>query len=420
VVLPYLLRVSLAQIARYRAQSALVILGVAIGIANIIVLISMTDIGRRQTTNLIEDFGARVLIITPFIDLSSGAISIFSQANNSGHLGNEVYAALQQSPALASRPGAKPGEPESRQVSAMLQLGAHVSAEGAEPWFTTIAGATPQVYDFADLELADGRWLAGADNAQSANVAVLGSVARAQLFPDTEPIGRNIRLKDADFKVVGLLLPRGNLGMEEADNRIYLPLTSLQRIFEFPGMHGILARYREGLSEQEAVTQVKAALAAALPADTPLDETVSVFTIKEATKLMDSTLGIFRSVLLGVASIALLVAGIGIMNVMLIRVLRRRMEIGLRRAVGASRRTIVVQFLFESTMQAIAGALVGISLGLTGLAVFCVYADWEFYVSPSTVLLAVLFALAVGVLFGSYPAWRAARVDPIASLRYEM
>jgi putative ABC transport system permease protein len=418
-VFRYLLRVSLSQIGRYRAQSALVILGVAIGIANIIVLISMTDLGRRQTVNLINDFGANVLIITPFIDLSSGAISLFSQANNSGYIDNEVYEALLDSEVLAPREGAPEDAQEQRQVSALLQLGAHVS-RGEETWFTTAAGATPQVQDFGDLDLDTGRWITEADCENATTVAVLAVTAAAELFGDADPVGQTIMIKEREFTVVGLLRPKGSMGMEEADNRIYVPLCTLQELFEFPGIHGILARYRRGLREDDAVAQVKRELAAALPEGAAIEDEVSVFTAKEATKLMDSTLGIFRAVLIGVASIALLVAGIGIMNVMLIRVLRRRMEIGLRRAVGASRRVIVAQFLVESTLQAMLGAAAGIAVGCVGLAVFCDYADWEFYLSPTTVLMAVLFALGVGVAFGCYPAWRAARVDPIASLRHEM
>ncbi|MDQ3022933.1 MAG: FtsX-like permease family protein, partial [bacterium] len=197
------------------------------------------------------------------------------------------------------------------------------------------------------------------------------------------------------------------------------PLSAAQDMFEFDGVHGILARYRQGLNEEDAITKVNAEIAEALPESNSVEETVSIFTVHEATKLMDSTLGIFYTVLLGVASIALIVAGIGIMNVMLIRVLRRRGEIGLRRAVGATTQGIVNQFMIESAVQALVGAVLGLIIGAAGLAVFSQIADWPFYISPRTLLIAIAFGGMVGVIFGAYPAWTAARVDPIKSLRFE-
>jgi putative ABC transport system permease protein len=414
-VLRYFFTTALQQMLRYKLQSLLVVLGVAIGIANIILLMSMTDMGRRQTLGLLEDFGARVLIIVPYVDLSSGPLSVFSQANASGHLPMEVYTALFEVPELAPREDGGAG----RQVSAMLPLSAHVSAD-AHSWFTVVAGTTEQVQRFGQLEVEAGRWISDADTETAANVAVLGLTARNELFPAGDVLGKTISIRGEEFTVVGTLKHKESNGFEENDNRVFIPLTKAQQLFGLHAVQGILVRYREGLSADEATEAVRTAMASALGPDENIDEVASIFTIKEATRLMDNTLSIFRTVLLGVASIALIVAGIGIMNVMLIRVLRRRTEIGLRRAVGATTRSIVSQFILESAVQALVGALVGLLIGGGGLFGFSLFADWEFYISPRTILIAVGFGAAVGVAFGAYPAWTAARVDPITSLRYEM
>jgi putative ABC transport system permease protein len=398
---------------RYFAQTSLVVLGVGIGVANIILLMSMTDMSRRQTLGLLEQFGARVLIIMPFVDLAAGPTALFSQANNSGHLPGVVYQALRTSPSVSI--DEESGE---HQASAMLALSAHVTAP-AESWFTTVAGATAQVDEFGGFELAAGRWISLEDEQQQARRAVLGYLAEKELFKHGSAVGQNIRIKGQEYEVIGVLKHKASTALEENDKRVFIPLSTAQELFQFDGVHGVLARYRHGMDEDAAIAAVRGDIAAVLPEGASVDDTVSIFTVHEATKLMDRTLGIFRTVLLGVASIALVVAGIGIMNVMLIRVLRRRGEIGLRRAVGATTRSIVGQFIIESAVQALTGALVGLVIGAVGLGVFASVSDWTFYISPRTLLIAVSFGGMVGVLFGAYPAWTAAKVDPIKSLRFE-
>jgi putative ABC transport system permease protein len=232
-------------------------------------------------------------------------------------------------------------------------------------------------------------------------------------------VGRQLLIKEDVYTIIGVTNEREKIGMEDLNDRVFMPLGNLQRVSGFSGIQGFMLRFRDDLREDQALARVREIIAGALPEGELLEESVSVFTIKEATRLVDSTVSIFRAVLWGIGSIALLVAGIGIMNVMLIRVLQRRTEIGLRRACGAPRRGIVLQFIIESSVQALFGALFGVPLGLAGVATFCRYSDWDFYVAPLTIFLAISFAVGIGVLFGAYPAYRAAMVDPIQSLRSE-
>jgi putative ABC transport system permease protein len=405
-VLAYLTRLALSQLRRYAAQSVLAMLGVAIGVANIVMLISITDIGRRATTGLIEDFGANLIFVAPYFDLNGGPLSSDWMADAAAHLPDSVRATVSAMPQIQT-------------VSAVLLLPGW-AVHGAKDWFTSFQGTDGNYSALRGQKVVEGRNLTQADLDAKAHVALLGETVRRELFGDAPCLGQQVELKGQPFTVVGVLEKKGRFGVEDIDNRLNIPLTTMQELFQFDGVTGLMARYRAGLSEQQAQAAIKAALAATLKPGESLDETYTVFTIKEANGMMDNTLGIFREVLLGIASIALLVAGIGIMNVMLIRVLQRRREIGVRRAVGASRRSILVQFLSEAVVLALLGALAGTLLGVAGVWAYCQYTHWQPYVSPVTLACGALYSAALGMLFGAYPALRAATLDPIVCLRSEM
>jgi ABC-type antimicrobial peptide transport system permease subunit len=467
-LLGYFTTLALAQAWRYRLQTLLIVLAVGIGIANVIVLISMTDLGRRQTMGLIKDFGARVILVTPFIDFSGGPFAMFSPANTNGFLPPGLLEAVQKSSVID--PGEKGGACSMLILPSNVELLPENAPADAQPsgdlpaHYSTLAGVTHDFINLGGTSVVAGRWLTPEETASGAKVVCLGSTplkilfgpqreshkiseaveaegqeekqadaeaaaaakkreaeireAREAIDPKTA-LGREVLIRGERYTVVGVMIERGKIGFEDVDDRVFIPLPQLQELSGYDGTQLLMLRYREGLKEADAMAEVKSALAAALPEGEALEDSVSVFTIKEATRLVDSTVAIYRAVLWGIGSIALLVAGIGIMNVMLIRVLQRRTEIGLRRACGAPRRSIIQQFIIEASVQALAGALLGVPLGLFGVALFCRYSEWEFYVAPFTIILAISFAAAIGVVFGAYPAARAARVDPIQSLRSE-
>ena len=402
-MLSYLASGAIRQTMRFGLQSALAVLGVMMGVANIILLISITDLGRRQATGMINDFGANLLIITPFIDVTKGPLGGHSSLLSS-HIpdrAREVVAAAD----------------EIEVVAAALLMTGH-AVHGEDSYFTTLQGVSPAFNILRGQDIEDGRWLTEVDLADHARVAVLGDTVIRNLYQDGDKVlGSVLEIKGEEFTVVGTLEFKGRVGFEDLDNRIMLPLTTVQEIYGFAGVHGMFARYREGVAEEQAVAAVKARLQTVVPEGEELEETFSVFTIKEARAMMKDVLGLFRTVLWGISSIALLVAGLGIMNVMLIRVMQRRGEIGVRRAVGATTRDIAVQFLAEAAVQALAGSVLGVGLGVAGVHVYCRYAEWAPHVGGWTLVLAVLFGLGTGIVFGWYPAVRAAREDPVEALR---
>jgi putative ABC transport system permease protein len=399
-----MIKLAWQQAVRFRLQSILAMLGVAIGVANIILLVSITDLGKRQSTGLINELGANLVFITPFIDMESGPVGLMSTSQMSSHLPARTMETVRATSVIESVAGA-------------LLLPGHVSRAGEE-FFTTVQGASPEFMTMRGYEVETGRWISAGDERSRARVVCLGdTVLRALFGEDSQPLEETLEIRGEEFEVVGLMEFKGKVGFEDIDNRVFIPLSTAQEVFEFDAVHGIAARYAKGVKPEAAVAAVKEQLAKELEPGQELDEEYSVFTIKEARELMGKTLGIFEIVLASIASIALVVAGLGIMNVMLIRVMQRRLEIGIRRASGARQGDIVRQFIIEGALQALIGATAGAVLGVVGVWLYTRYAEWGFYVNGLTIVGAVLFGLLSGIAFSAYPALRAARLDPIEALR---
>ena len=397
-VLGYFCRTALVQAGRYRAQSLLAMLGVAIGVANVIMLISIADLGRHQTLGFMRGFGADLVIVTPFFNMQSGGNMLPAQASQ--FLPLSAYDAVRRVPQVET-------------AATAMFLPAHVGW-GAKRWFTTLMGVTWSFVGLRMEGLEKGRWFTQQEESEHARVACIGDTVRQKLFGESSGIGEEIVVRGQRYTVIGTMRIRGRIGLEDTGNRVFIPLSTAQEAFHFKGVHVVFARYRHGAGEAAAVRAIKGALRGVLKPGEALDDVFSVFTLKDAQRLMESTLNIFRLILGCVASIALVVAGIGIMNVMLMRVLSRRKEIGIRRAVGASAALVLMQFLVESIVQSLIGAAAGIALGVGGVAAYCAFADWDMFISPLTV--AVAFSAVMGIVFGAYPAYRAARLDPIRCL----
>lgn len=404
-MLRYFLTQGLTQIRRYLVQSSLAVLGVAIGVANVIMLISITDLGRRQTMGMINEFGANVFMVSPYIDFKAGPFANMKGA--SVQLPDESWRVIEPLP-------------EVEHVAPALMLPGYI-LNGDRQCYTTMFGINQHFLSARGHEIEEGRFITQQDVEEKRPVLVLGPTVARQVFGEGEQVvGSTVLVKEEEFEVIGLLKERGRVGMEDMDNAAYMPLELEQQLFGFRGVTGIFVKYDRSAGEQAAMEAVRGALSTTLMEGEILEETYSVFTVKEAVQLMDEALEIFKVVLIGVSSIALLVAGIGIMNVMLIRVIQRRPEIGIRRAVGASQAQIAAQFLSEACVKALIGAVIGIGIGIIGVYIYCNYTQWEPWVSPRTIALGAVFSMAVGILFGSWPAVRAARQDPVACLRSEL
>ncbi len=387
---------------RLGAGSLLAVLGVGIGAANIIALISVTDTARHQALRMMADYGANTLFISPYFDQNEPG---FQRSDAFGFVPQYYTAALAEVDELEL-------------VAGVLMLPGHIG-RGTERIFGTIEGAEPDYPAIRGHRVERGRFISADDEAQQARVCCLGHGLIEPLFGAEDPLGGEVVIKGQRFEVVGTMIEKGRIGFESLDSRVFIPLSTAQDIYQLSGAHAIMALVRHGLDIPTVQRRVEERLRAheRLGPDDPAE--FSVTSMEQLTGILDSALGVFRALMTGVASVALLVAGTGIMNVMLMQVMARTREIGIRRAVGARRRDIWLQFVLEATAQTLLGALLGSVLGVAGSVAFSLLVGWQPWITAGTVLLGIGFSVAVGLVFGVYPASYAARLKPIDCLRYE-
>jgi putative ABC transport system permease protein len=389
---------------RFDVTALLAILGVAIGCANVISLIGVTDTAGYQIFGFLRDVGAQTLFITPYTGQGGEDETAAQRANAGAFLPEDMLAQVA-------------ADEQIKQVSGILMLPGHVGY-GEQRSFTLVEGTSEDYPDIRGHQIARGRYLTAEDVADRTRVIVLGHAVVEPLFGSAEPLGQQVILKGEQFEVVGVMIEKGFVGTESMDQRVFIPLSTMQELYRMPGVHSIMARV-DARDVQRAKRELDGRLRSAqgLKAGDPADFEVS--TVEDLTTALNSVMLIFRVMLTAVGGIALLVAGIGIMNVMLMQVIGRTYEIGLRRAVGARRRDIALQFIGEAVTQTLVGSLIGAALGL-GLALgFIHLVGWQPHVTATTVLLGIGFSTATGIVFGLYPALYASRLKPIDCLRYE-
>ncbi|GAB4478307.1 MAG: ABC transporter permease [Anaerolineae bacterium] len=409
-------RVALGGLLANKLRSVLTMLGIIIGIAAVIVLIS---IGRGLEAIVQSEFNAIgsnlifVFPVTPGTQATSGPPS----TRGSQGISNEDAAAVAD-PFRA---------PDVALVAPLLGRGGLVSY-GREEAQTEISGVTPEYTFVRNFAVAQGSFITQEDLLAESRVAVLGASVVKKLFPeDINPIGETIRVNSVPFRVVGIMEEKGGSGFRDENDVVFIPLTTAQRrLFDTRGPDG---RYRvsglfiQAVSEERmdaAALQITQVMREQHNIQFREQDDFQVITQKEILSAAGQITGAVTIFLGIIAAISLLVGGIGIMNIMLVSVTERTREIGLRKAVGAKRRDILLQFLIESTLLAVVGGIVGILLGALGAEVAERAVDQlTTVVSPDIVLLATGVSAAIGIFFGIYPAYRAAGLNPIDALRYE-
>ena len=387
-----------------KMRAALTMLGVIIGVAAVIALMSIGNGVNQSITGEIQSIGVNLIAVTTDFD-NSGSYSSLSLSD---------VAALRD-PLNAPAVG---------DVAASVQ-GSQEVVNGSNSLRTTVVGVTATYFPINNLtDFQSGDRLTEQDVNTSARVAVLGSEAAEDLFEDTYPIGENIRISGISYEVVGVLQESG--GFAGNDSNIFIPISTAQsRLYT--------DRTRQG---QKAVNMISVQAASEAQTDAAIeqitetlrrehnityanDDDFSIISQADLLAAFDVITGTLTAFLGAVAGISLLVGGIGIMNIMLVSVTERTREIGIRKAVGALKRDILVQFLMESIVLSVVGGLLGVLLGWGISIVAGRLIDLQTVVDIGTILLATGFAAAIGLIFGIYPAWRAAGLKPIEALRYE-
>jgi len=390
-----------------KARSGLTVLGIVIGIGSVITMVSIGQGTSGSITSSIESLGSNLLMISPGMQRGVG------QQVSAGRGGAQTLVLSDAEAILAQIGGAEAVAP---QYSTRVQ----VTAKGTNT-NTAVYGVTEAYAPVRNVDVQSGSFITWAHNGAKSKVAVLGPAVAEDLFGEgADPIGQTIRFSNMDFKVVGVTAAKGGSGMNNADDAIYIPLATAQQYISGNTQVGTISVQGES---REILEQMQADITALLMERHKItDEAKIDFQIMNQADIAasaSSIAGTLTILLASIAGISLLVGGIGIMNMMLTTVTERTREIGLRKAVGARKNDITVQFLAEAVTLTFLGGAIGVALGwLISLGVYR-FADIATEVSLLSVLLAFGVSAAIGIVFGYYPAWRAAKMDPITALRYE-
>src|SRR6476659_8033415 len=389
-----LLRLALSRLRTSRLRAALTMVGVIIGVASVVALVGVGQGTTSNITSRLAGLGTNLLTISPSNSATTNKLS------------------LDDATAIAALPSIAGVAPE---ISTSLTVTA-----GRTSTTTSVVGTTAAYPMVRAYDVWQGTFLTDAAAGNDLRVAVLGATTAADLGLGASDVGTQIAVGGLPFRVIGILQPKGGTGFQNPDDMVLVPIGVVQDHWV---SGGTVRTIGVSVSDPSQMTAASTAITALLRDRHDLAPTDTAdFNVFNQTQLLDAASSISATLTLllgGIASISLIVGGIGIMNIMLVSVRERTREIGVRKAVGARGRDILAQFLVEALTLSLLGGLIGIVLGLVVSAGIGQLAGWGFVFNPVTIVAAVLFSLAVGVVFGVWPARQAARLDPITALRYE-
>ena len=399
-----LIGLAVSRLGTSRLRSMLTMLGIIIGVASVVALVSVGQGASSGITNQINSLGTNLLTVN-----AGASFTGFTR----GAAGSATTLTTADATAISQIADVAALAPETSTSQFVVN--------GDKNTTTTILGTTQDYTTVRAYQVWQGRFLTDTSEEQALRVAVIGSTTADDLGLTASSIGSQITIGGVPFTVIGILQTKGGTSVSNADDQIMVPLSSVRRYFT--GTSDTVRSIGVSVATADEMSNVKSEITTLLEQRHNISAGASDdFSVTDQTQLLStatSVYGLLTVLLAGVASISLIVGGIGIMNIMLVSVRERTREIGIRKAIGAHNRDILVQFLIEALVLSLLGGLIGIVVGLIASAVIAAVAGWGFTFNPLTLVVAMVFSLIVGVIFGVWPARQAARLDPIAALRFE-
>lgn len=399
------LRIAQRALARNKLRSFLTMLGIIIGVGAVIAMVAIGEGAKALVRAQIASLGTNVLVILPGTVTQGGVRTGFGGVRTLSD--SDAKAIMEEIPSVAL------ASPALRQVNQIVA--------GNLNWSTVVQGVAPEFQQIRDWQAEDGRFINQADVDSAAKVALIGKSVADNLFGNEDPIDAVIRIRKIPFRVIGVLGAKGQTGQgTDQDDVVMIPYTTMQkRIMRITHVQSIVVSAVSAEKTQDAQQQITSLLRQRHRIQPDQDDDFFIRNLSDIAEAASNSAKVMAILLGSIASVSLLVGGIGIMNIMLVSVTERTREIGIRMAVGARSRDIMYQFLVEAVVMAASGGLIGILLGIGSSTVLNRVAQWPTLISPEIVALAFFFSAAVGVFFGFYPAQKAAHLDPIEALRYE-
>lgn len=396
------IRIAFQSLILNKTRSILTMLGIIIGVGAVVAMLSLGMGARESIMDPLEGLGSNLIYIIPGNAQEQNTLSI-----NKAELTIDDYKALE-----------KHGEYIS-EITPVISSSSTVSYLNKNI-VTSVSAVSETGKDIFNVDISRGNFFRKSDVDNNSNVAVIGDTVRETLFGKMDPIGKIIKIDGKNLKVIGVTEPLGAMMGVDQDNGIYIPITTAQnKIYGTDSYSMILLRSTDGEDNAAVTEKITDILRRSRQISDGEKDDFTIQSQSQILEIVNVATGVFTVVIAGIASISLLVGGIGIMNIMLVSVTERTREIGIRKAIGAKNRDILVQFLIESLVLSVTGGIIGILFAYLISVIISGFTVLDVGISPLSVLIATSFSMVIGLFFGIFPAMRAARLNPIDALRHE-
>jgi putative ABC transport system permease protein len=404
-VLMMAFRIALRALARNKLRSFLTMLGIIIGVGAVIAMVAIGEGAKKKVQEQIASLGTNLLVVLP------GTVTLGGARTGSG--GRQTLVASDAKAIMDEIPVVSGASPVVRQVQQVIA--------GDQNWSTPVQGVAPEFQQIREWQVQEGRFISQADIESTAKVALIGQTVAYNLFGDSDPIGAIIRIKKIPFHVIGILGAKGQTGNgTDQDDVIMVPYTTMMKlVMGVTYIQQIIVAAMSADTTQEANNQIASLLRQRHKIRPGADDDFMIRNLSDIAEAASNSATVMAVLLGSIASVSLLVGGIGIMNIMLVSVTERTREIGIRMAVGARSRDIMLQFIVEAVVMAASGGVIGILVGIGSSNLIKYLAELPTLIRPDIIAISFLVSGTVGIFFGFYPARKAAQLDPIDALRYE-